>query len=75
MLCIVAHYRGEDLVVDRIERRIEEVGLGHRHARDMQMLLYDKGVSYNDHSDCFYRNTVMDHDKTATFLGYLQDGK
>lgn len=71
---IIAHFRGEDPVVDQIERRIEQIGLGHRHARDLQLLSYEEGVSYNDHTDCFYKSKVTDHDKTATFLGYLQDG-
>lgn len=73
--CVIAYYRGEDAVVDRIESRIEEVGLRHRHARDLQLLSYEEGVAYNDHTDCFYKNKVTDHDKAATFLSYLQDGE
>ena len=66
--------RHENELVDRIEMRIERAtGLGHRHARDTQLLSYAKGVSYNDHTDCFYRHHVTDNDKTATFLTYLND--
>jgi hypothetical protein len=83
-------YRGQFGITDLISRRLaQHFGLHESHAKLWQLLSYEKGVAYNDHTDCTQdsaRNggppeTLLEQchqghsDRAATALIYVSDGE
>lgn len=67
-------HRGEAALADAIEGRLERTfGLPALHAHSLQLLSYEEGVDYQNHTDCLEGHDITETPRAATFLTFLSD--